>query len=302
MKILTSEDVLDIRMPETDPVPVVLDSPHSGTVYPDDFRYSVGMDLLRYGVDFEIDDLFGSGPAFGATLIAARFPRSYIDPNRSPADIDAGMIDGTWPHEIQPSQKTETGHGLIWRTVGMDQAPVYDRLLSVSEVENRIEKYWRPYRNSLTAHLDKTADAFGGYWHINCHSMPSVWPNGFEGTGEPVPFDMIIGTRDNDTCSHEVASHARGLLAGLGFSVAVNVGFKGVDLVRDHGNPSANRHSLQIEINRGLYMDETTFERSAGYEPLRDAMTQFLEAFTEGAAGHFGVSTRRKVRRSFHTS
>jgi N-formylglutamate deformylase len=302
MNAISRPDVIDIPALQADPAPVVLDSPHSGTDYPADFRFAIDPAILRYGVDMDIDDIFGSAPAFGASLISARFPRSYIDPNRSPLDIDPEMIDGNWPGEIEQSEKTASGHGLIWRVAGAEQAPIYDRKLTVAEVQNRIDYYWRVYRDAVSSKLDETAKEFGGYWHINCHSMPTLWPPGFAGAGEPVPFDMIIGTRDNTTCSPEVAHFARDLLAGLGFSVAVNVGFKGVDLVRDHGDPANRRHSLQIEINRGVYMDEATFERSEGYEPLRDAMTQFVEAFVAEASTHFGLSARSRLKRFSRTS
>lgn len=292
--------VVDVYAPKSPLAPVVMDSPHSGTDYPADFGYSIAIEHLRYGVDFEIDTLFGSAPTFGAWLVAARFPRSYIDPNRSPNDLDTRMIDGEWPDRIEPSDKTANGHGLIWKVAGRSSRPIYNRLLSVAEVSNRIEGYWRPYRQVLADRLEKTATDFGGYWHINCHSMPSLWPHGFEGAGTAVPYDAIIGTRDGMTCSQEVAHHARDLLAGLGLNVAVDVGFKGVDLVIDHGDPASNRHSLQIEINRGLYMDEARFQRSAGFEPLRDALTQFIDSFTADARAAFKIPARRS-NGLFHT-
>lgn len=292
--------VVDVYAPKSPLAPVVLDSPHSGTDYPADFGYSIAMEHLRYGVDFEIDNLFGSAPTFGAWLVAARFPRSYIDPNRSTADLDTRMIDGEWPETIDPSVKSASGHGLIWKVAGRSSRPIYNRLLSVAEVRNRIESYWRPYRQVLADRLEKTAADFGGYWHINCHSMPSHWPHGFEGAGTSVPYDVIIGTRDGMTCSQEVAHHARDLLAGLGLNVAVDVGFKGVDLIVDHGDPAADRHSLQIEINRGLYMDEIRFQRSDGYEPLRDALTQFIDSFTADARAAYKIPARRS-NGLFHT-
>ena len=98
-----------IREPEGAPVPVVFDSPHSGNRYPDDFGAAAPLALLRAGEDAYIDDLFGAAPAQGATLIAATFPRAYIDPNRSLADLDATMLDGEWPDPLTPGIKTRRG-------------------------------------------------------------------------------------------------------------------------------------------------------------------------------------------------
>src|SRR5438477_11673280 len=67
--------------------PVFLDSPHSGTDYPADFRYACDHRLLRRAEDTFVESLFSNGPAYGATLVHALFPRTYIDPNRSTDDI-----------------------------------------------------------------------------------------------------------------------------------------------------------------------------------------------------------------------
>jgi N-formylglutamate amidohydrolase len=51
--------------------------------------------------------------------------------------------------------------------------------------------------------------------------------------------------------------------------VAINRPFKGAELVAAYSNPARGRHSLQIEINRRLYMDKATRARTAGFTTLR---------------------------------
>lgn len=113
----TIAGVLTVYAPIGDEVPVVFDSPHSGAEYPQDFGCIVPMNLLRTTEDAFVDELYGEAPAKGASLLAALFPRAYIDPNRSLLDLDADLLADPWPHPLEPGQKTvRLGRGLVWRT------------------------------------------------------------------------------------------------------------------------------------------------------------------------------------------
>ncbi len=277
-----------IVRPRVAPVPVVFDSPHSGSHYPDDFDYKVPLSMLRRGEDPCVEELFAAAPDHGAPLIAAAFSRMYIDPNRSAADIDPDMLDGEWPHTLAASQKTKSGMGLIRTQSGRKRAAIYDRKLSVTEVRGRIENYWRPYHDLLRRTLDETHAAFGAAWHINCHSMPSKWATGFEKAGEPNDNDYVLGNRDGTTASAEFTELVRETLAGFGFNVAVNDGQKGVELVRAYSDPAQNRHSLQIEINRRLYWDERNFAKRDCFDEQRQAMTKLIEVVCDYARHEAG--------------
>ncbi|HEX2010798.1 MAG TPA: N-formylglutamate amidohydrolase, partial [Roseateles sp.] len=144
----TPENALTVHLPTGQDLPLVCDSPHSGIEYPDDFTSSLPMARLRGGEDTHVDALWQDAPAHGATLIAARFPRSYIDPNRELADLDPELLAAPWPEPLAPGEKTRLGYGLIWRQVGKD-LPIYDRKLTVAEVRGRIENCWKPYHAAL---------------------------------------------------------------------------------------------------------------------------------------------------------
>ena len=131
------EAMFTLTPPRCGHVPLVLDSPHSGNEYPDDFRFSLPQEALRQAEDSYVDELYAAGPDVGATLIAARFPRSYIDPNRSVLDIDASLLEAPWPGPAVPSPKTARGIGLIWRVLDPGE-PIYARKLTVDEVKQRI--------------------------------------------------------------------------------------------------------------------------------------------------------------------
>lgn len=267
----------NITSPSGHAVPLVLDSPHSGTDYPDDFGASVSRDMLRQSEDSFVDELYATGPALGATLIAAIFPRSYIDPNRSLLDIDASLIDGPWPGPALPSRKTELGIGLIWRVLDSGEA-IYGRKLSVDEVRQRIVRYHQPYQRAVKDAMDAAHEHFGGVWHINCHSMPALSGRiSEEGPGKP-RADFVLGDRDGSTCEPGFTALVARSLRDMGYDVKINDPYKGVELVRAFSDPSAQRHSLQIEVNRKLYMNERTRQKSPGFEKVKADIGLMLEA------------------------
>jgi len=176
--------------------------------------------------------------------------------------------------------------GLI-RRLAVPKTPVYGRRLTVAEVQARIDRYYHPYHAELADVADRLHARFGGVWHVDCHSMKSV-SNAMasEGAGV-VRADFVLGDRDGTTCAPELTDFVLRFLRGRGYDVKVNDPYKGVELVRRHGRPRENRHSLQIEVNRKLYMDEESFERNANFPRLKadlDALVKALAGFARERA------------------
>lgn len=262
-----------LRLPEGEPLPLICDSPHSGTKYPDDFQYAVPFELLRAGEDTDVHVLWESLPSVGATLLAAEFPRAYIDPNRDIEDIDADMLAEPWPTPISPSEKTRLGIGLIWRDAKKNgNGPIYDRKLPVAEVQNRIATYHAPYHAAMREHIEAAYARFGAVWHLNLHSMPADSYEALQIQSDHPLADFVLGDRDGTTAAPEFTAMVAETLKKRGFSVAINDPFKGVALIARLGRPAECRHSLQVEVNRRLYMNEITRERSAGFKALQDAL------------------------------
>ena len=282
---MKSDPPFEIRGPRVPGVPLVLDSPHSGRRFPADFNAIVSEWDLRDAEDCYIDELYAAAPEFGVPLLAAHFPRSYLDPNRHAGDVDAELIDGDWPHEYRPSGKAKIGKSLVWRTLE-DGRPIYARRLAVQEVRGRIERYHAPYHASLVGLLDNAHARFGCVYHINCHSMRAVAGKMSEdGEGRP-RADFVLGDRDGTTCEPGFTEAVRAVLAGMGYDVKVNDPYKGVELVRAYSDPRAHRHSLQIEINKRLYMDETTLAGNAGFSALQKNLVRLIEALADYAKEH----------------
>jgi N-formylglutamate amidohydrolase len=265
--------VLWRRDPQKAEVPLVFDSPHSGSHYPGDFRFCCPLNVLRTAEDTYVDELYAAAPELGATLIGAVFPRSYLDPNRAVDDLDTALIDGHWPAPLTPSHKTRAGLGLV-RRVARTGTPIYDGKLSIAEILARIERYHTPYHRVLDEACGRLHGKFGVVWHVNCHSMPSQ--RSAKKGGQCA--DFVLGDRDGTTCEPEFTDFVAGVLRGRGYTVRINEIYKGVEIVKRQGRPAEQRHSLQIEVDRTLYMDQKTLERSEGFARLQADITHLIEA------------------------
>lgn len=259
---------------------LVLDSPHSGTAYPPDFLYACAIATLRSAEDTHVEKLYDFAPARGAHWIEAHFPRSYLDANRNTTEIDVSLFDEPWPGPVETDpkvlSKVRLGKGLVWRTMD-DGAPIYARTLSVEEVQARIEKCWKPYHAAVAQAIDAAHQAHGYSLHINCHSMPAMASSHATDFPGEAHADFVVGDRDGSTASPALSQLVCEHLRALGYNVAYNHPYKGVELVRRYGDPARQRHSLQLEINRKLYMNEETLALLPGFESLKTTLRGLVD-------------------------
>ncbi|MEQ1684338.1 MAG: N-formylglutamate amidohydrolase [Burkholderiaceae bacterium] len=278
------KNAVEVHGPAAPQVPLVLDSPHSGFEFPADMRATVKEFDLRDGEDCFIDELYLPATERGVALIAAQFPRTYIDPNRHPGDIDLDLLEGgRWPHEHVPSGKAALGKALIWRTLD-DGSAIYARRLSVAETEARIANYHAPYQRTLQRWIEATHERFGASFHINCHSMNAVAGTQGEGGAGSARADFVLGDRDGTTCAPAFTAFVHETLTAMGYHVKVNDPYKGVELVRAFSNPAQHRHSLQVEVNKRLYMNEATRSKHDGFEALQKNLLTLVDAVLGFAA------------------
>ena len=260
---------------------LVLDSPHSGTTYPADFRAACDLATLRRAEDTHVEKLYAFAPALGVGWVEAHFPRIYLDANRDTTEVDPAMFDGPWhgPVTTDPVvlQKVRLGKGLVWRFTD-EGVPIYDRLLGVAEVQARIDRCWVPYHAAVERAIDTAHTRHGYSIHINCHSMPAV--SASHATLHPglVHADFVIGDRDGSTASPALSLQLCAFLRERGYSVDYNHPYKGVELVRRYSDPARHRHSIQVEINRKLYMDEQTLAvEPVGFARLQGDLRGMVE-------------------------
>lgn len=260
--------------------PLVLDSPHSGTDYPADFAHACDPQLLRQAEDTHVEKLYDFAPALGVAWVEALFPRSYLDANRNVTEIDVELLADPWTGEVATDAavlaKVRLGKGLVWRYTD-DGRPLYDRKLSAAEVRARIENCWKPYHAAVRQAIDQAHARHGYSIHLNCHSMPAI--AGSHATEFPglAHADFVIGDRDGTTAAPALSRLICEHLRERGYSVDHNHPYKGVELVRRYGDPRHGRHSIQVEINRKLYMDERTLAMTAGVDALRRDLRSLVE-------------------------
>ncbi|MEJ7139002.1 N-formylglutamate amidohydrolase [Amphibiibacter pelophylacis] len=268
-----------IHAPLGDALPLVFDSPHSGFALPDDFGTVATEAELASSCDAFVDELWLPAVGRGATLLAACFPRAYIDPNRAADDIDAQLLAQPWPEPLQPRAYTLRGMGLIRRDI-LPGRPMYQRLLDVTEVQSRLDRYYRPYRQALARLLHERQQAGGRVWHIDCHSMKAQGNAMNVDRGAQRP-DIVVSDGLGRTADPAFTAWVADALRERGFSVQVNDPYQGGDLVLAHGAPAQGVNSVQIELNRALYLDESRHATHAGFEALQRRLDDFSRALID---------------------
>jgi N-formylglutamate amidohydrolase len=277
-----ARESFEVETPIIQNSPVVYCSPHSGSDYPEYFLEISQLDLLtlRQSEDCFVDEIFGAAPRLGSPLLKANFPRAYLDVNREPYELDPGMFEGPLPtYANTTSYRVAGGFGTVARMVaeGME---IYADKLPVAEAERRIENLYMPFHDTLTRLLEDTTKRFGCAVLVDCHSMPSVAGRRTRGTGFQRP-DIILGDRFGTSCAPVVVETAERMLLDMGYSVARNAPYAGGYTVQRHGRPATGTHALQIEVGRGIYMDEKRIERLPGFNRLVDHMAELVSALAE---------------------
>ena len=270
---------------------VVLSSPHSGRVYPSRFLRSAKLDAasLRRSEDAFVDDLFEPAVSLGLPLLRAHFPRAYLDLNREPYELDPRMFEGRLPAYVNTrSVRVAGGLGTIARVVG-DSQEIYAKRMSVEEGLRRIDDLHKPYHAALQDLLHRALRRFGLAVLVDCHSMPS---SSVTGTADPTTWrdektkaDFVLGDRYGTSCAAEFIDVAESELRRFGYAVERNKPYAGGFITEHYGRPGAGCHALQIEINRGLYMDERTIARGPGFDALARDLHAVVEAVSIAAAG-----------------
>lgn len=265
---MTAQDGAPVQLvdPAGEPAPVIFDSPHSGRDYPEDFLPAVPLPDLYGYEDRLVDQLIDGAPEHGVALLTAQFPRAYIDPNRSEDDLEPEITGPDWAGDTSPLYAAK-GIGLIFRT-SLAGAPIYEQPLDHAHIHRRIVHYWRPYHDALSGLLDCTLRQWGAVWHVNWHSMRPVGDALSSDPGAIRP-DFVVSDRDGTSAEPQFTDLVEQALQDMGYSTARNQPFKGGYITRLHGRPDEGRHSIQVEINRALYLDLDTLEPTPAAARLR---------------------------------
>lgn len=266
-----------VAEPVTQTVPLVFASPHSGDEYPAAFVSAARLDpvALRRSEDAFVDRIFAAAPRFGAPLLRARFPRAYVDPNREPFELDPTMFADRLPEYVNVrSPRVAAGLGTVARVV-TNGAEIYRDKLDFAEVLQRLQAHYFPYHHALQQLLDATRARFGCYLLIDCHSMPSI--------GGPMDadpglrrLDIVLGDCYGTSCAPQITALAESALKEQGLRVRRNIPYAGGYTTRHYCRPADGLHTLQIEVNRCLYLDEERIVPLSQMQSVCDVMTAVI--------------------------
>lgn len=277
-----------LTLPDMQTAPLVVASPHSGNRYPRDLQDASKLDAeaLRRSEDSHVDVLFESAVTHGAPLLAALFPRAYVDVNREPYELDPAMFDAPLPpYATTRSPRVAAGLGTIPRIVAAG-TEIYARRLSFAEASARLDACYKPYHKELRRLIRSTKETFGGCLLIDAHSMPSA---GLSCRDDPTfgPIDFVLGDNYGQAAAPALVDAAHTYLAGCGYTVSRNDPYPGGFVTKSYGAPQDKTHALQIEINRAIYMDESTFERAAYFAVLQSHISGLVKTLSLAAQDAF---------------
>jgi N-formylglutamate deformylase len=277
-----------VSRPVTQTAPLIFCSPHSGRDYSADFIAAARLDpiSLRRSEDAFVDELFAAAPAYGAPLIAATFPRAWCDVNREAWELDPAMFADALPDWVNSaSVRVGAGLGTIARIVASGE-PIYRDKLTFTEAEWRVRNCWQPFHDTLTALIDGTLAVFGHGLLVDCHSMPSAGMPNRHGSR---PVDFVLGDAHGTACTPRITRLLEQLLTDLGYVVRRNDPYAGGYITRHYGRPRERMHAIQIEIARGLYMDETRIAPAERFDAVRSDLTEVIGTLTRAAPDLIGI-------------
>jgi N-formylglutamate amidohydrolase len=266
--------------------PIIFNSPHSGSVYPDDFLIASRIDLpkLRRSEDSFMDELIADLSRRGFPVVRVKFPRSYVDVNREPYELDPRMFSGRLPSFANTrSMRVAGGLGTIPRVVG-DGQEIYRERLAVEDALLRIETLYKPYHRALRRLINRVHQTFGAVVVVDCHSMPSIGVS----RDEPRRPDVVIGDRYGTSCAQLLPDIVEATMGRLGYSVGRNKPYAGGFITEHYGNPASGLHAIQLELNRAIYMDERRREKSPRFAQVAADFAELADALATVPLGDLG--------------
>jgi len=285
-------EVLEPTGPET---PVVVEIAHAGLYVPPPFLEPLAAPArsLARDADLYVDEIYGDAAAEGASVLVARTSRYVIDVNRAETDVDAEVVEGA-------RTDVTLHHGLVWRTTS-EGDPALARKLTRDELDERLDKVWRPYHRTLADLILRKRSRFGLCVVLAAHSMPSVERPGGGGNGNGgrrasrsseegalgrpgrPRADVVPGTRGRRSAAPQFIDAVEARATAQGWSVRHDDPYAGGFTTQHYGRPEAGVHVVQVELARRLYLDEGTLRRGPQFAAVRAWCRGLVQTLAEAA-------------------
>ena len=258
--------------------PVFVDVSRSGKEYPTDMRSPLPFSVMHDNVSAYVEELFGDAPKFGATMLEALVPHMFIDLNRNELDIDPAIVEGEWPVPLQPD-KLKPHLGLV-KSKSRYGEPVQERKITYAEVQERLDRYYRPYHREMRSLIDRLKAQHGFVYHLTCHCMSDVGAPTHQDSGKR-RADFCLGNRFGESASEHFTNLVAETIRSNGFTCSINEPYSGREITRVYGAPSAGVETIQIEVNKNRFMDIDTFRKTEGYDAIKRAIDAVLAAICD---------------------
>ena len=257
---------------------IVIASPHSGRNYLSSVKEQSILDpiTLRSSEDAFVDELMDFAPALGIPLICSEIPRAFVDLNRARDELDPAIIEGIKPNRQNP--RVISGLGVIPRVVANGKE-IYSGKLSKEAAIERLENFWDPYHSKLAELLDRARQQFGYSILIDTHSMPHEAI--LNASSSFRTSQIVLGDRYGATCAPEIINDLIKLISKNGLRASRNIPFSGAYIVQKYGSPGLNRHAIQLEIDRSIYMDERKIQKLEKFHKLKNKLQNIMRDFSQ---------------------
>ena len=266
--------------------PIVLSSPHAGNVFPQEFldNSTLTKHELRISEDCFVTDLVKGASNAGIPLLSMNLPRTFIDVNRDKIELDETMFFNPPKNNDINSRRCRVGLGVLHRIVYQNKN-IYDGLLNYDEAKERLKNVYEPYHKKLKQLVDKCVRKFGCCFLIDCHSMPSMICNIMN---ESKTLDFCICNLFDESCPVEVSQKLYERLENPGFRVEFNRPYAGAFITFNYCQPRRNIYTLQIEVNRSIYMDEQSYQKNKDFQSIASHVSNSIIAL-----GHFLLDLKK---------
>jgi N-formylglutamate deformylase len=233
-------------------VPLFVSVPHAGEIIPDETPWlrSLPEPVLMCDTDRFVDRLYGpAAQSLGIETVVAEIHRYVVDLNRVPSDVDADSVLGS----DQPAGRFTTGYHWSKTTTGqvLMRSPISQELHRLLT-----EKYFRPFHAKVeSCFSQRRSSGAQKVYHLDAHSMPSKGTAAHRDPGGQ-RAQIVVSDRDGVSSEPFFKDLVIEAYTQAGFEVAYNWPYKGGRITETYGQPQKGQHTIQVEMNRSLYMNE----------------------------------------------
>ena len=233
---------------------------------------------LRHNEDVFVDELLKGAVERGLTAIKMEVTRTFIDLNRDRLEVDPQMFFN-YPkdREILYDKHCRVGLGVVHR-INYKRENLYDGLLDYNEVEARLKNVYDVYHDRLLQLINKCIRKFGFCLVLDCHSMPSKICTIVDSRKG---IDICLGNLFNQSCPAEMGDLLATQFWNHNYSVEFNCPYSGAFITFNYCQPRKKMYTLQLEINRGLYVDEESLQKNENFYNVADDVSNAVVAFAE---------------------